>query len=158
MVHLRRAAVVLMVATTVIAVSGSLASESFAAANTHKKHKKHKKKKKKKQQQQPTAGTWDSTISLSLPTSTHFEGTVGSRFGPCWYQRYVTVFYTDPSSGQVLPLSVQRTDGAGRFAFDLPRPAFPGSYQAQVAEERIVAQQASQTCLAAQSASLTVSG
>jgi hypothetical protein len=126
MVQLRRAAVLVLVAALVLAVGGSLAGA-----------KKHKKKRK------PVA-RWDSQITLTLTTPTHFEGTVGSKLGACRNQRYVILYYGDPDSGQVLPLSVQRTDGIGHYQVDLPKPAFPGSYAAQVAEERIRANKAPQ--------------
>lgn len=127
--------------------------------------KKHKKKHKKKTQHtgwawdsQITGGTWASQITLSLTTPTHFEGTVSSQLGACRSQRYVIVYYTDPSTHQVLPLSVQRTDSAGHYHVDLPKPAFAGSYMAQVSEEQIWANRAPQVCKFASSASLTVSG
>jgi len=48
-------------------------------------------------------------------------------------------------------LSVQRTDGKGRYTVDLTQAAYPGVYQAQAAKERIRARKAPQTCRAAQS-------
>ena len=57
-----------------------------------------------------------------------------------------------------MPLSVQRTDSTGHYQVDLPKPAYPGGYSAQVAEERIRALKASQLCLYASSSSVTVSG
>ena len=65
--------------------------------------------------------------------------------------------YTDPTTLQVLPLSVQRTDSAGHYQVDLPKPAFAGNYMAQVSEEQIWANGAPQVCKFASSASLTVS-
>jgi hypothetical protein len=140
MVHLRRAAVLVVVAALVLAVGGSLAGA-----------KKHKKKRKPE-------GRWDSQISLSLTTPTHFEGTVSSKLDACRNQRYVILYYGDPSSGNVLPLSVQRTDSVGHYQVDLAKPAYPGSYAAQVAEQRIRANKAPQLCLYASSPSVTVSG
>jgi hypothetical protein len=140
MVHLRRAAVLLVVAALVLAVGGSLASA-----------KKHKKKHK-------PVTSWDSQITLSLTTPTHFEGTVSSKLDACRNQRYLILYYADPDTGNVLPLSVQRTDGAGRYQVDLPKPAYPGGYDAQVAEERIRANKAPQLCKGASSPPVTVSG
>jgi hypothetical protein len=141
MVRLRRATVVLLVVALALAVGVSLAPA--------KKKKKHRK---------PKGGTWESQVTLSLPTITHFEGTVSSKLGACRGQRLVTVYYGDQSTGQALALSVQRTDNEGRYAFDLPRPAYPGGYLAVVTEERIRAHKAPQTCKGAESTGLTVSG
>ena len=140
MVHLRRAAVLLLVVALVVTVGAGIAGA---------KKKKHKKKK---------GGTWASQVTLSLPTPTHFEGTVTSQLRNCRGQRLVTVYYTEPSTGQVLALSVQRTDSAGRYAFDLPSAAYPGAYQAVLIQERIKPKDVPQTCKGAQSLAFTVSG
>ncbi len=58
----------------------------------------------------------------------------------------MNVFYTDPASATTTLLSVQRTDGKGRYVVDLPQTAFPGAYQAQVVKQRIRALKAPQTC------------
>jgi hypothetical protein len=154
MVRLKRTAALLAVAALALAVGGSQASGSVATTAKHKKHKKHKKKKKK----QPRSEAWASSVTLRLPTLTHFDGSVGSPLAACRTQRLVAVYYTDPGTAQVLPLSVQRTDSAGNFAFDLPRAAFPGSYQAILIEQQVKANDALQTCRAAESTPLTVSG
>ena len=130
----------MVVAALVLAVGGSLAGA-----------KKHKKKHKPE-------GRWDSQITLSLTTPTRFEGTVSSKLDACRNQRYVVLYYADPASGNILPLSVQRTDSAGHYQVDLPKPAYPGSYAAQVADQRIRANNAPQLCLYASSPSVTVSG
>ena len=130
----------LLVVALALAVGGSL------AAAKKKKHKKHKRT------------TWDSQVTLTLPTPTHFEGTVSSKLGACRSQRLVTVYYGDQSTGQALALSVQRTNNEGRYAFDLPKPAYPGGYQAVVIEERVKPKDVPQTCKAAESVGLTVSG
>jgi hypothetical protein len=129
-----------LVAALVLAVGASLAGA-----------KKHKKKK-------PKGGTWESQITLSITTPTHFEGTVSSKLDACRNQRYVVVYYGDPTTSQILPFSVQRTDSAGHYQVDLPKPAFAGDYVAQVAQERIRANKAPQTCKYASSSSVTVSG
>ena len=144
--------------------SGAFASAADGSATVAKKHKKCKKQKKQKKQKkckkpkQPKSGTWESAITLVVTTPTQFQGTVGSKLDACRNQRYVVLFYADPSTGQVLPLSVQRTDSTGRYTVNLPKPAFPGGYTAQVAEERIKANNAPQTCTGADSTLVTVSG
>ena len=140
MVHLKRAAVLLLVVALVVAVGAGVATA---------KKKKHKKKR---------GGAWASQVTLSLPTITHFEGTVTSRLRDCRSQRLVTVYYTEPSTGQVLPLSVQRTNSTGRYAFDLPKPAYPGAYRAVLIQERIKPKDVPQTCKGAESLAFTVSG
>lgn len=99
---------------------------------------------------------WASTIKLAHPSTTQFTGTVGSKLAACRKQRLVTLYYTDPITGQTQPLSVQRTDGKGRYEVDLTQPAYPGTYQAQVSKERIRALKAPQTCRGAQSSSIHV--
>jgi hypothetical protein len=167
MVRLRRAAMIMVVLALALALTAGGASAGAAGgaatvAKKHKKCKKHQKRKKckkhKKHKQQPQGGIWDSQITLSLTTPTHFAGTVSSQLAACRSQRYVIVYYTDPATLQVLPLSVQRTDGAGHYQFDLPKPAYAGDYMAQVSEEQIRANGAPQVCKFASSASLTVSG
>ena len=105
-----------------------------AGANKHKK-----------------AHAWGSKITLAHPSAMQFRGRVHSKLAACFKGRLVNVFYTDPSSGQTALLSVQRTDGRGRYVVNLTQPAYPGVYQAQAAKERIRAMKAPQTCKAAAS-------
>ena len=92
------------------------------------------------------AHVWGSKVTLTHPSSTQLRGTVRSKLTACLKHRLVTVFYTDPSSGNTALLSVQRTDAKGRYAVNLTQPAYPGVYQAQAARERIRAMKAPQTC------------
>src|SRR5882757_8440942 len=109
-----------------------------AAAGAKKKHKKK--------------GTaWDSHVTLTHPQTNQFAGEVSSKLGACEASRVVTLFYTDPNTGQTSPLSVQRTDGNGKYQVVLPRDAFFGSYQVQVALRKIRARKAPQTCKGAES-------
>jgi hypothetical protein len=124
----RRAGVLLLVAALVLALGATLAAG-----------KKHKKRKGK---------AWASKITLVHPAPTEFTGTVSSKLDACRNRRLVTVYYTDPVTGQTQPLSVQRTGGDGRYEVSLPAPAYAGSYQAQVSEQRIRAHKAPQTCKA----------
>ena len=139
----------------------SAADGSAVVAKKHKKCKKHKKPKRHKKCKKPKqskSGTWDSAITLVPTTPTQFQGTVSSKLDACRNQRYVVVSYTDPTTGQVLPLSIQRTDSAGHYAVNLPKPAFPGGYTAQVEEARVTANDAPQTCTGAASPTITVTG
>jgi hypothetical protein len=129
MAVLRRAGVVLIVAVLALGLGGG-----FADA----------KKKKKK------GKAWGAKITLGHPSATRFTGTVDSKLGACLRGRLVNVFYTDPT-GHTAHLSIQRTDGKGRFEVDLTQAAYPGTYQAQAAHERIRARKAPQTCKAATS-------
>jgi Na+-translocating ferredoxin:NAD+ oxidoreductase RnfG subunit len=140
MVNLRRVAVLLLVVALVLAIGVGVAGA---------KKKKHKKKK---------GGTWASQVTLTLPTATHFEGTVTSQLRNCRGQRLVTVYYTEPSTGQVLALSVQRTNSDGRYAFDVPSPAYAGTYKAVLIDERIKPKDVPQTCKGAESLPITVGG
>ena len=128
MVVLRRAGVVLIVAVVALGLGGG-----FAGA---------KKKKKGK--------AWGAKITLGHPSATQFTGTVDSKLAACLRGRLVNLFYTDPT-GHTAHLSIQRTDGKGRFEVDLTQAAYPGTYQAQAAHERIRARKAPQTCKAATS-------
>src|SRR5882757_753944 len=107
-----------------------------AAAGAKKKHKK-------------TGKAWDSGVTLTHPLTNQFAGEVSSKLGACEASRVVTLFYTDPDTGQTSPLSVQRADGNGRYQMVLTRDAFFGTYQAQVAQRKIRALKAPQTCRAA---------
>jgi hypothetical protein len=129
---LRRAGVVLIVIALVLALGlgGAVAGG--------------KKKKKKK------GHAWGAKITLAHPSATQFTGTVDSNLAACLRGRLVNVFYTDPT-GNTAHLSIQRTDGKGRFEVNLTQAAYPGTYQAQAAHERIRALKAPQTCKAATS-------
>jgi hypothetical protein len=125
---LRRAGVALMVAILAMGLGG-------AVAGAKKKHKK--------------GHAWGSKITLTHPSPTRFGGKVDSSLAACRKHRLVNVFYTDAGSGTTTLLSVQRTDGKGRYEVDLPQAAFPGAYQAQEVKQRIRARKAPQTCKAA---------
>jgi hypothetical protein len=129
MVVLRRAGVALIVAVLALGLGGAVAGAM----------KKHKKK----------GHVWGSKITLAHPSATRFSGSVDSSLAACRKLRLVNVFYTDPSSGTTTLLSVQRTDGKGRYEVNLPQAAFPGVYQAQAVKQRIRARKAPQTCKAA---------
>jgi hypothetical protein len=132
----RRAGVLLVVIALALTLGAGLAGAG--------KHKKHKGKK------------WASKITLVHPSPTQFTGTVSSKLKPCRAQRVVTVYYTDPLTAQTLPLSVQRTNKKGHYQVDLPKPAFVGSYHAQVAKRKIRALKRKQTCKSAQSGFIAV--
>jgi hypothetical protein len=95
-------------------------------------------------------------ITLVHAASTQFSGRVSSNLKACRAQRLVTVFYTDSGTGQTLPLSVQRTDKQGGYLVSLPKPAFAGTYHAEVTQQKIRALRARQTCRAARSATVAV--
>jgi hypothetical protein len=95
---------------------------------------------------------WASGITLVNSAPTAFDGKVSSKLGACRSQRLVTIYYTDPQTGQTQPLSVQRTANDGRYQVSLTTPAYAGTYQAQVSKQRIRAQDAPQTCRGAKSA------
>jgi hypothetical protein len=123
---LRRAGVALIVAVLALGLGGAVAGAK----------KKHKKK----------GHVWGSKITLAHPSPTTFSGKVDSSLTACRKHRLVNVFYTDPGSGTTTLLSVQRTDGKGRYEVNLPQAAFQGAYQAQEVKQRIRAQKAPQTC------------
>src|SRR3954467_15317428 len=135
MVMLRRAGVVLIIAVLAIGLGGT-----FAGAKKHKKRKGH---------------AWGSKITLRHPSPTRFSGTVDSNFAACFRGRLVNLFYTDPSGNTAL-LSVQRADGKGRYEVNLTQVAYPGTYQAQAAHERIRAMKAPQTCKEAASSTFGI--
>jgi hypothetical protein len=137
MAVLRRAGALLVVIVLVLGLGGALATAK-------KKH--HKKK----------GRAWNSEVTLTHQASTQFGGVVSSGLGGCAGSRVVTLTYTDPNTGQTSPLSVQRTDGAGHYAVTLTQDAFAGAYQVLVAERKIRARKAPQRCLAATSATITV--
>jgi hypothetical protein len=99
---------------------------------------------------------WASEITLVHAASTQFSGRVSSNLKACRAQRLVTIFYTDSGTGQTLPLSVQRTDKQGGYLVSLPKPAFAGTYHAEVTQQKIRALRARQTCRAARSATVAV--
>lgn len=129
MLVLRRAGVVLIVAALGLGIEGAVAGA--------KKHK------------------WPSHVSLTHPSSTVFTGAVTSKFKACRSQRLVTLYYTDPTTGQTQPLSVQRTDKFGKYRVDLTQPAYGGNYQAQVPR---VSKQRINICRAGQSNVVAVAG
>jgi hypothetical protein len=137
MLLLKRAGVLLLVAVLVLSLAVAVAGA--------------KKKKKRKRER-----SWDSQITLVHPASTQFSGTVSSKLDACRYARLVTVFYTDPVTGQIQPLSVQRTDKDGRYQVSLPSPAYPGGYHATVDEAHIRAKKAPHFCRAARSGAVGV--
>ena len=113
-------------------------------AGAKKKKKKHKAKK------------WDSTITLTRTTENQFTGSVGSKLSACRGERVVTLYYTDPNTGETRPLSVQRTDDAGHYQVDLPTRAYPGGYMAIADARQVRAMKAKQTCKGVTSVPLTV--
>jgi hypothetical protein len=132
----RRAGILLIVLVVALGLG-------CATAGAKKKHKKK--------------GTpWNSKVTLTHPQTNQFAGEVSSKLGACEASRVVTLFYTDPNTGQTSPLSVQRTDGKGRYQVVLPRDAFFGSYQVQVAQRKIRARKAPQTCKSAESTTIPV--
>jgi hypothetical protein len=136
MAVLRRAAVVLVVSVLALGLGGAVAGAK----------KKHKKK----------GHVWSSKITLAHPSTTQFTGTVDSNLAACRAGRLVNVFFTDTASGSTALLSVQRADGKGRYEVNLTQPAYPGTYQAQAAQERIRALKAPQTCREATSNAIGV--
>jgi hypothetical protein len=100
--------------------------------------------------------SWASKVTLTHPAGNRFSGTVNSTLGACEASRVVVLFYTDPNNGRTSPLSVQRTDGKGKYQVVLVKDAFPGQYQLEVFQRRIRAMKAPQTCKSAVSPALTV--
>ena len=131
----RRAGILLTVLVVALGLGGATAGA-----------KKHKKKGK----------AWASQVTLTHPQTNQFAGQVTSKLGACEGSRVVTLFYTDPNTGQTSPLSVQRTDGNGKYQVVLPKDAFFGSYQVQVAQRKIRARKAPQTCKGAESTATDV--
>jgi hypothetical protein len=131
----RRAGILLVVLVVALGLGG-------AAAGAKKKHKK---------------GTrWGSQITLAKPSSTEFSGKVSSKLPACRSSRVVVLFYTDPTTQQTSPLSVQRTDGKGHYEVNLSTPAYAGEYQAEVLKRKIRAMKAPQTCRVAKSGAISV--
>jgi hypothetical protein len=69
-------------------------------------------------------------VTLAHPSNTVFTGKVSSKLLGCRSQRLVNLNYTDPTTGQTLPLSVQRTSRKGKYRVNLTQGAYSGSYQA----------------------------
>jgi hypothetical protein len=134
MAWVRRAGILLIVLVLAVGLGG-------AAAGAKKKKK---------------GRAWASEITLAHPATNQFSGGVRSKLDGCRSMRVVTLFYTDPNNGQTSPLSVQRTNGQGKYQMVLTKDAFPGTYQAQVAQRKIRAHKAKQTCKAAVSPAITV--
>lgn|SRR5215207_4615643 len=99
---------------------------------------------------------WASHVTLTHPLANQFKGVVSSKLGGCEGSRVVTLFYTDPDTGLTSLLSVQRTDGKGGYQVVLTKDGFFGTYQVQVAQRKIRARKAKQTCKAAESPSIVV--
>jgi hypothetical protein len=134
----RRAGILLLVLVLVLGMGAALAGA--------------KKKKKKKHP------AWGSQITLTHPSGTEFDGVVSSKFGPCRDSRVVTLFYTDPSTAQTQPLSVQRTDGKGNYQVILPQQAYGGSYHAEVALSNARVKKVTNVCHSATSPTVEVQG
>jgi hypothetical protein len=101
---------------------------------------------------------WRTTVTLAQPSTTQFTGSVDSKLGACKGKRVVTLYYTDPNTLQTQPLSVQRTGGKGKFAVNLTKPAFTGSYYVTVDKRKVRSKGAKQTCNEGQSRGLAVQG
>ena len=136
MASVRRVGILLTVLVVALGLGG-------AAAGAKKKHKKKGK-------------AWASQVTLGHPAATQFTGAVDSKLDACRSSRVVTLFYTDRNNGLTSPLSVQRTDGTARYQVVLPKDAFAGTYQVQVAQRKIRAHKAPQTCKAAESPAINV--
>jgi hypothetical protein len=135
MARVRRAGILLVVLVVALGLGG-------AAAGAKKKHKKVR--------------GWPSKITLTHPATNQFAGKVSSKLKGCRGSRVVTLTYIDPQNGLTSPLSVQRTDGKGRYEVVLPKDAFFGTYQAQVAQRKIRALKAKQRCKAAHSSTIVL--
>jgi hypothetical protein len=127
---LRRAGVVLIVVVFALGLGGAI-----AAAKKHKKRKGH---------------YWGAKVTLQHSSATQFTGKVDSGLGACFKGRLVNLFFTD-STGNTTLVSIQRTDGKGRYEINLTQAAYPGVYQAQAPYERVRARKAGQNCRAADS-------
>jgi hypothetical protein len=133
MVGSRRAGVVLVVFVLVFGLGG--------LAGAKKRHKKRH--------------AWATQVTLAHPSATQYTGAVKSNLAACRNQRLVTLYYTDPTTLQTQPLSVQRTDKFGKYRVDLTQPGYGGTYQAQVPK---VSKQRTELCRAGQSNVITVAG
>jgi hypothetical protein len=132
----RRAGILFVVLVVALGLGGAVAGAK----------KKHKKK----------GHPWGSQMTLSHPAATQFSGVVSSKLDACRSSRVVVLFYTDPNTRQTSPLSVQRTDGKGRYEVNLSTPTYPGEYQAEVLKRKIRAMKAPQTCRDAVSPAISV--
>src|SRR5215208_7638099 len=119
----RRAGILLVVVALALPFGGAGAGA--------KKHKK-------------TRHKWRSHVTLAHPSSTVFNGKVTSKLKACRGSRVVTLFYTDPNNGLTSPLSVQRTNGKGRYKMTLTTAAYAGTYHAEVSKRKIRAMKARQ--------------
>ncbi len=131
MVVLRRTTVALLLVVLAFCVCGGLA----AAKNRHKKR------------------GYATQVTLAHPSDSRFTGTVSSKLKACRSQRLVTVYYTDPFTGQIQPVSVQRTGKAGKYHVELSHPAYGGTYQAKAPK---VSKRGTRLCRAGVSSVLTV--
>ena len=95
-------------------------------------------------------------MTLAKQSSTQFSGAVSSKLGACRSSRVVILFYTDPNNGQTSPLSVQRTDGDGKYRVNLTTPTYAGQYQVEVVQRKIRALKAPQTCRQATSPAISL--
>jgi hypothetical protein len=134
--RVRRAGIVFVVLVVTLGLGG-------ASAGAKKKHQKK-------------GHPWGSQMTLSHPSTTQFRGVVSSKLDACRSSRVVVLFYTDPNTRQTSPLSVQRTDGKGRYEVNLSTPTYPGEYQAEVLKRKIRAMKAPQTCRDAKSPTISV--
>ena len=133
----RRAGILLLVLVLVLGTGAAL-------AGAKKKKKKHP--------------SWGSQITLTHPSGTEFDGVVSSKFKPCRDSRLVTLFYSDPATGQTQPLSVQRTTSKGNYQVILPQQAYGGSYHAEVALSNARFKKVTNVCHSATSPSIDVQG
>lgn len=101
---------------------------------------------------------WRTTVTLTQTSSTQWTGKASSKLGACRGMRLVTLYYTDPTTLQTQPLSVQRTGGKGKYEVDLTAPAFTGSYYVTVDKRKVRAKGAKRTCKASQSRALAFEG
>jgi hypothetical protein len=136
MAWVRRAGILFVVVVMAFGLGG-------ATAGAKKKHKKK-------------GRAWPSQVTLGHATPTQFNGAVGSKLAACRSDRVVTLFYTDPNTGQTSPLSVQRTNGKAKYQVVLPKDAFAGTYHAEVAQRKIRAHKRPQKCKAAKSPAISV--
>lgn len=101
---------------------------------------------------------WRTKVTLTQTSSTQFTGKASSKLGACKGMRLVTLYYTNPTTLQTQPLSVQRTGGKGKYEVDLTAPAFTGSYYVTVDKRKVRAMGAKQTCKASQSRAIGFEG
>jgi hypothetical protein len=131
----RRAGILLTVLVVAAGIGGAAAGA-----------KKHKKKGKQ----------WATKVTLAHPSNSQFTGAVSSKLSACRTSRVVILFYTDPNTQQTSPLSVQRTNGKGKYTVNLTKPTFAGEYQVGVEQRKVRAQKKKQTCKSATSPAIQV--